>query len=173
MGEKARSLVQQWKELVPADDDEEERVPAHSSGGHFGGGKSSASMMKSQELRESKQPSSNRQETCGSTFLQDVDKRANKMAARSRVQQRLAQSTSSGCKGTQSSTNSQSLPLPTPPTSARRRSPSPLPCKPTPALDVSSITVDSDTLSSYSAFYNSEGESSRKRGEWGREGGVK
>lgn len=167
MGERARSLVQQWKELVPADE-EEERVgrPTHSSGSHFVGDKSSTSRQ-SREPTESKQLSSDRPDSCASTFLKDVDKRVNKMAARLRVQQRLAQS-SSGRKGVQSSKDTQSLPLPPHPSSVRSRSPSPLPQKPTPVLDISSITVDSDTLSSYSAFYNSEGESSRKRGERGR-----
>ena len=165
MGERARALVQQWKELVPADEEVTEKVerPSPSSGG----GKASKSRH-GRELAGVKQASSDRQDSCASTFplfLEDVDKQATKMASRLRVQQRLAQSTSSGHRGTQTSNQAQLLPVPA---SNSRRSPSPLPRKPSPGIDVSSITVDNDTLLSYSAFYNSEGESSRKRGKRGQ-----
>lgn len=166
VGERARALVQRWKELVPADEEETGKAerPTLSSGG----GKASKSKQ-GRELAGVKQASSDRQESCASTFplfLEDVDKQATKMASRLRVQQRLAQSTSSGRKGMQTPKQAQLLPTPT---STSRRSPSPLPQKPSPGIDVSSITVDNDTLLSYSAFYSSEGESSRKRGERGQD----
>lgn len=170
MGEKARSLVKQWKQLVADEEDEAEKMgrPSPSSGGGKG-----SKCSQHRETAGLAQASSDGKEASVSAvplFLKDVDKQATKMASRLRVQQRLAQSTSSGQKRTQAPKQTQSLSVPVNPASSSRQSPSPLPWKPSPGIDVSSITVDNDTLLSYNAFYNSEGESSRKRG--GR-GGAK